>query len=54
MTIWELRNPTVMKILARATFDFNFNQDAISKIKAFKPIDTAKLGLDTAIDLWAH
>ena len=50
MTIWELRNPRVMRLLAKATFDFNFNQDAIDKISAFKPIDTTNLGIDTAID----
>ena len=54
LTIWEMRNPTVMKLLARLTFDFNFNQDAITKIKGFKPINPDKLGLDTAIDEWAH
>ena len=50
LTIWELRNPTIMKLLARATFDFNFNQDAIAKISERKPIDSTKLGVDTAID----
>ena len=49
-----MRNPTVMKLLASLAFDFNFNQDAITKIKEFKPANKDKLGLDTAIDEWAH
>ena len=40
LTIWELRNPTVMRLLAKATFDFNFNQDAVDKISAFKVINS--------------
>ena len=43
-----------MRLLAKATFDFNFNQDAINKISAFKPSDPESLGLDTAIDKWAN
>ena len=34
-------------------FEFNFNQDAIEKIKQFKPIDKQQLGLDVNIFLWA-
>lgn len=54
LTIWELRNSTIMKLLAKKAFEFNFNQDAISKISEFKPMNKAKLGLDTAIDEWAQ
>ena len=54
ISIWEMRNPIVMKVLARKLFEFNFNKDAISKISAFKPIDRDHLGLDIAIDKWAN
>ena len=54
ISIWEMRNPVVMKVLAKKIFEFNFNQDAISQISTFKPINKDRLGLDTAIDTWAN
>ena len=54
LTIWEMRNPTMMKLFARKIFEFNFNQAAISKISAFKPINKDHLGLDIRINNWAH
>ena len=53
ITIWEMRNPFVMKQLTKLVFDFNFNQDAIDKISQFKPINRDKLGLDMGMDDFA-
>ena len=39
LTIWEARNPRIMQLVAQAIFEFNYNQDAIDRVRAFKPID---------------
>ena len=39
LTIWEARNPLMMKYVAKAIFEFNFNQDAMDRVLALKPIN---------------
>ena len=49
LTIFEMRNPCFMKLAAQLIFQYNFNQDAIEKVKAMKPIDKSQLYLDTRL-----
>ena len=32
VTIWELRNPRLMQVIAKTIFDFNFNSLAIERL----------------------
>lgn len=52
LSIWEVRNPTIMQLVAKAIFEFNFNQDAIDKVRAIKPVNIEKLGVDSSFE-WA-
>ena len=52
LTIWEARNPRMMQLVAKAIFDYNYNQDAIDRVSAFKPMNREQLGADSGI-AWA-
>ena len=50
LSLWEVRNPTIMQLVAKVIFEFNFNQDAIDKVLAIKPLNIEKLGVDSAVE----
>lgn len=52
LSFWEVRNPTIMQLVAKSFFEFNFNQDAIDKVLAIKPLNIEKLGVDSGVE-WA-
>lgn len=41
-----------MQLVAKCFFEFNFNQDAIDKVLAIKPLNIEKLGVDSGVE-WA-
>lgn len=53
ISVWEMRNPTLLKLCINVFVAFNFNRDAIDRLLAYKPLDTSRLELDVALKDWA-
>ena len=53
LTMWEVRNPRMMQLVATAICEFNFNADAMGRVRALLPINPERLGADTGIE-WAR
>ena len=52
MTVWELRNPYMMKLYVKAIFDMHHNSGVAEAIQSYKPLDKNNLGIDIAINEW--
>ena len=52
LTIWEMRNPVMVKLYAKAIYDMHTKSGAAEAIQAYKPMDANKLGIDQAIEEW--
>ena len=52
LSVWEMRNPQIMKQVARALYDFHHSSGAADKIIGFKPIIKDYLAIDHYITEW--
>ena len=52
LSIWEMRNPQIMKQVARAIYDFHHTSGAADKVLALKPINRDYLAIDHYITEW--
>jgi len=53
LTIWELRNPIIQLEYAQVICHFNFDSNMQKKLSEFCDLDTNKLVIHEAIDVWA-
>lgn len=53
ISVWEMRNPTIMMTFCDKIFDYNFNTAIRSACEKIKPIDKNDLYIDMAINKWA-
>ena len=52
ISVWEMRNPVIVKAYVNAIIQFNFNQDAIDKISLSHPLNKNNLAIDVSIQKW--
>lgn len=53
VSVWELRNPTLFKLFVEQITAFNFNKDAIEKLRGMKTFDPSFIEVDVALKDWA-
>ena len=52
LSVWELRNPQICKVFAKALYDFHTNSGVAEAMQESHPKDENKLGIDIAINVW--
>ena len=52
ISIWEMRNPVIMRKFVHAIHDFHTRSGASAAIDAIKPLAESKMGVEIAIDEW--
>ena len=52
LTIWEMRDPAIMKLAAKALFEFHHKSGIAEKVQAVSPLDRNNLAIDHIIDEW--
>ena len=50
LSIWEMRNPTIMKVITKAIYDFHNTSGIADSVN--KPFDRDNLAIDHFIDDW--
>jgi len=52
MSIWEMKNPFLMKTIVGKIFKINFNQHLRQSVEQILPCNPNKLAIDIAIEEW--
>jgi hypothetical protein len=52
ISIWEMRNPIIMKKVVEIIFEMNFNQNLRDSVEKILPCNPKKLAIDIAIEEW--
>ena len=53
LTIWEMRNPLIMKLIANKLYEFNQSKILGNAVSLTYPFNRENVGLDKAINTWA-
>lgn len=54
MTIWEMRNPTIIKHAIEMICDYNFDKNIRDKIMNIYPINQKNLQINTILNSWGN
>ena len=52
LTIWEMRNPTIMRLVAKAIYEMHHVSGSAERVQEYRPLDKSQLAIDKIINEW--